>query len=260
MSNLTDQWRVALLAWDIPAEILNQAPTSPWIHPVEIFEVKESDNIEITPSARRALDALPLGGSILDVGSGGGKATAQLLPTAAHAIGVDHQPEMLQKYEEMAQAREISVETYHGDWPDVAAKVPAADVVVCHHVLYNVQELAPFLIALNDHARKRVVIEIPEHHPLTSTRELWKHFWNIDRPTEPSAILALAIARELGFSAEIEHSTIPSRSSISMQKMVEFTRIRLCLNSERDAEIQAVLESAPADTIREVATIWWDVA
>jgi hypothetical protein len=52
-----------------------------------------------------------------------------------------------------------------GRWPDVAPSTPNTDVVVCHHVVCNVGDLAPFLAALDDHAERRVAVELTEHHP-----------------------------------------------------------------------------------------------
>ena len=46
-------------------------------------------------------------------------------------------------------------------WPDVASQAPPADVVVSSHVLYNVPDIGPFLVALHEHARRRVVVETP---------------------------------------------------------------------------------------------------
>jgi hypothetical protein len=42
-----------------------------------------------------------------------------------------------------------------GSWPDAALRVPAADVVTCHHVLCNVPGLASFVTALTAHAGRR---------------------------------------------------------------------------------------------------------
>jgi hypothetical protein len=41
----------------------------------------------------------------------------------------------------------------------VAADAPRVAVVVCHHLLYNVSELAPFIAGLDGHAEGRVVVE-----------------------------------------------------------------------------------------------------
>src|SRR4029453_4013537 len=57
-------------------------------------------------------------------------------------------------------------EGVQGRWPEVAGRVPVADVVVCHHVLYNVADLAPFADALTTHARPRVVGELTDRNPL----------------------------------------------------------------------------------------------
>jgi hypothetical protein len=46
-----------------------------------------------------------------------------------------------------------------GTWPDVATQTPVAEVAVCHHVVYNVADLAAFAQALTDHASARIVIE-----------------------------------------------------------------------------------------------------
>ena len=63
-------WAAELAKWSIPAEILAQAETSPWIHPPALFQIPTS--IPLNPSHEIALAALPNGGSVLDIGCGGG--------------------------------------------------------------------------------------------------------------------------------------------------------------------------------------------
>ncbi len=45
-------------------------------------------------------------------------------------------------------------------WPDVADEVDIHDVVMCANVVYDVQDIGPFLDALAGHAGKGVVVEI----------------------------------------------------------------------------------------------------
>jgi hypothetical protein len=42
---------------------------------------------------------------------------------------------------------DVTVRTLCGRWPDIAPQAPTADVVLCHHVLYNVADIAPFAAA-----------------------------------------------------------------------------------------------------------------
>ena len=252
-------WREGLAQWAIPKEILAQAPTSPWIHPVQMFTVVQDQDAQPSPSDMQARAALTSGrDSVLDIGCGGGRSTAPLIPPATNVIGVDHQEVMLQKFSEMALARGATPQTFLGDWPEISGQVPKADVVVCHHVLYNVEEIEKFLVALNEHARHRVVIELPLHHPLHSQSWLWQHFWGISRPTEPNAHLALEIIRDLGYRAEMTEWSSPMRANISLDEKVEFTRIRLCLTADRDEEIRELLINHE-EPERELVTLWWDV-
>lgn len=254
------QWRDDLAHWAIPDEILSQAPEKPWIHPVAMFTVTDEAMTD-SVSHERARAALPSGGSVLDVGSGGGRATFALVPPAGEVSAVDHQPEMLDAFATTAEQRGVKHHEYLGDWPDIAAQVPPADVVVCHHVAYNVADIVPFLIALDTHARLRVVLEIPTHHPMTNMNPLWKQFWNLDRPTRPTAQDVHAISRHLGFPAEIDvwfDETWGNRVALPEEERVRFARIRLCLTEDRDAEVAAALIAQADGQPREVATIWWD--
>ena len=60
-----------------------------------------------------------------------------------------------------------------GRWPDVAPQTPAADVAVCGHVAYNAPDLDAFVVALTAHARRRVVLELTDRHPLSWMNDLW---------------------------------------------------------------------------------------
>ncbi len=185
-----------------------------------------------------------------------------LVPPAGMVVGVDHQQGMLDAFADAAKRRGVRSQEFLGDWPAVADAVPECDVVVCHHVAYNVADIAPFLTALDRHARVRVVIELPQHHPLSNMNPLWKQFWGLDRPTSPTAQDLAAIARALGFEAHLdlwEDETWGRRVTLPDDERVRFARIRLCLGEDRDAEVAAALIAQSDAQPREVATVWWDV-
>jgi SAM-dependent methyltransferase len=250
-------WATELAKWSIPEDILAQAETSPWIHPPSLFQIPEE--IEFTPSHEAAMFALPELGSVLDIGCGGGVAAFALAKKFPKVIGVDHQEEMLEMFTANAAHRNLESETHLGFWPDVANEVTAADVVTVYNVMYNVSDVLPFIQALNQHARKRVVIEIPAHHPLANLSEAWKHFWNLDRPSEPTPELLVSILADLGIKAQISYWISEVRKEVDFEQQVEFTRIRLCLPTSKAQEIRNFLTSNPPSRTKEVATIWWDI-
>ncbi len=254
--NPFDHWREALGLWRIPEQILAQAPESPWIHPVELFDVTALDVIPDSPS--HAAARAGLGSSLLDVGCGGGKAAFACVPPATHVIGVDHQAGMLEKFTQSATQRGVTSETFLGDWPDVADAVPVADVVTCHHVFYNVPELRPFVQALSSHARNRVVVELPMHHPQSDNSSYWQHFWGVERPTTPTALDAAEAVRSLGYEVQVETSTVVQKPLIDEDMAVRFMRIRLCLPASRDEEVRDFMRSLPTQP-RENVTLWWNI-
>ena len=252
-------WRGSLQQWAIPQHIIDAAPESPWIHPVESFVPRGDLHVDV-PSRTRALEALTGDSpSVLDVGCGGGRAAFGLVPPAVRVVGVDHQQGMLDVFAQQAADRGVACETVPGDWPEASPRTPVCDVVVCHHVFYNVQDLEPFVRVLSAHAARRVVVELPGVHPLSNMSAAWSHFWGLERPSSPTADDALACVRSLGHDARIEWFADPPRDHHPpTDDEVRHTRIRLCLSAERDNDVREFLASHPRAP-RQLATIWWDV-
>ena len=252
------RWREALAEWAIPDEILSRAPESPWIHPPVLFGLPE--RIEDSPSHARAREALLEGGSVLDVGCGGGIAAYAITPPARRVIGGDHQADMLSMFRDYGASRGVEVFTVEGDWPDVAGITPSADVVTSHHVVYNIGDVVPFLAALDDHASRRVVIEMPERHPLAGLSPAWRHFWDLERPEGPTPDDLLAVVAEMGITAHSESFTGTMRGEVDLDQAAHFTRIRLCLAPEREGEVREFLAAQPPTGARALRVVWWDVA
>jgi SAM-dependent methyltransferase len=266
-----ERWARELPGWGIPQEILAAAPESPWGFPAELFRVRaeRATTREPTASTRRALEALPEGGSVLDVGVGGGAASLPLAERASLLVGVDTSADMLAAFAEGASSRGVKALAVEGAWPDVASGVLETDVVVCNHVLYNVRDLEPFVRALDAHARGRVVIEITATHPLAWMSGLWKHFHGLERPERPTADDAFEALGELELEArrDVELRTPLSSGFERREDAVALVRRRLCLPPERDAEIAEALgallvesdglwAAGPAE--QTLATLWWD--
>ncbi|MGH3341654.1 MAG: class I SAM-dependent methyltransferase, partial [Carbonactinosporaceae bacterium] len=242
-----ERWRASLAAWEIPEHIRAAAGESAWVMPRRFFARRAERSLAAPegPSYLRAREALQPAGSVLDVGAGGGAACLPLAAAATRLMAVDSDPLLLDMLAEAAGRLSTPVELVTGRWPDVAGSVPPADVVVCHHVLYNVPDVGDFVRELAAHARRRVVIEITGRHPLTVLNPLWWRFHQVSRPEGPTADDALEVLAELGIRAGVQRWTRPPTVEVQERPddLVEVTRRRLCLPPGRAGEVADALRS-----------------
>ena len=269
LTRLLDTWRCDLDSWAIPAHISAAVAESPWVLARPVF-ARRADRLSSAPSGpsyERAWAALDPPGSILDVGAGAGAACLPLLSRGTALTVVDRDAGMLALVAERAAVLDVAAQCVHGSWPEAAAQVPAADLVTCHHVLYNVPDLAPFVSALTARARRVVITEMTAEHPLVTLNGLWLKFHGLRRPESPTAADLLQILAAMGLQPGHQRWRRPGAVDYaSFEELTDVTRRRLCLPPERAAEVADALAEAGADPShpgelaspgREVVTIWW---
>jgi hypothetical protein len=105
-----------------------------------------------------------------------------------------------------------------------------------------------------------VVLELPDHHPLSTMSEAWRFFWQLGRPDDPTASDLIDVLNELGVDAHREQWHGAMRAAPSLDEAAHFTRIRLCLPSSREDEVREFLARQPDPSARELSTIWWETS
>ncbi|CAN5717285.1 hypothetical protein BH20ACT2_BH20ACT2_04550 [soil metagenome] len=242
----------------MPQAIVDQAPEDEGSLAPERFRWRpEVDATQPTrPSRRRALEALPEGGTVLDVGVGGGASSLGLLPTAGRIVGVDPLAGMLESFEASARAAGVATRTVLGVWPDVVDEVEPADIVVCHHAVYRVVEIEDFVAALTARARHRVVLEVSARHPLASLDGLVQALHGFEPPDWLVADELFALLDSLGLAVEREDIVLAPQAREITPQLVAFTRRRLFVGAARDPEIESFLRAQQPREHR-VAALWW---
>jgi hypothetical protein len=265
------QWHDDLQAWAIPDAILQAADRSPWGHSVRRFAARADADLAHPGGASYAMAVAalePYGGTatLLDVGAGAGAASLPLAPWTSRLTAVDTQRGMLDALAERAAARDLDVRLVEGRWPVVADEVEVHDVVVCHHVLYDVADVGPFLVALTDRARGRVVVEMTERHPMQWLNPLWLHFHDLERPVRPTADDLVPVLLDTGVAAlAVEHSWREQHEALDEPSRVAQVTRFLCLPVEREPEVAEQLRRlgpdqwGPSATTRRqrVVTLAW---
>lgn len=265
------RWGSALRGWEIPEEIRCRAPETPWGFPTGVFEKRTVSALRrpLSHSHRRALEALPASGTLLDVGVGAGASSLPLAPHTSIITGVDSSAKMLEAFSRAADALGANIRTEHGSWPEIAGKVEPAHVAVCHHVLFNVSDLGPFASALNDKASRRVVVEMTPAHPMAWMNDLWLRFHGLRRPTGPTYEDASAALQELGFqvSCSVNESPPVLSGFETRADAVALVRKRLCLEPSQDEAIAEALGDrlfvkeglwSTGPPRHMIVTLWWD--
>ncbi|HEX6472994.1 MAG TPA: class I SAM-dependent methyltransferase [Streptosporangiaceae bacterium] len=267
---LADRWRDDLAAWAIPDEILAAVTASPWAASPALFARRADAELRAPrgPSHVRALEALPPGGSVLDVGAGAGAAGLPLAVARRAALhAIDLSADMLDELADRAAAHGVRTRLLRGRWPDAADPSCTADVAVCKDVVYNVPELPAFFAALTAHARRRVVVELTERHPMAPLNPLWLRLHGLRRPDRPVAGDAYAIAAAMGLRPRAERWTRATHGPYgTFDELVDVVRTRLCLPAERAADAAAALRDLGTDPAepylpgtrdRTAVTLWW---
>lgn len=268
LADLLEAWRDEIRDWRIPDEIRRRAEDEPPL----ARRVPDASGPPPLPtgslSFAREWEALEAPGSVLDVGAGTGDASLALTGRVTHITAVDTSLEQLDMLERRARFLGVPVRTVCGSWPDVGHNIAASDVVVCHYVLYEVEDIGPFVDALTAHARRRVVLTIPLQHPQAAFTPLWEHFYGLRRPNGPIADNALEILRAMGLDPRMEVwvDVDGFGGYSSFDELVDRTRRRLYLPPQRSGEVANQLLGLGVDPAqptslgtvgRKVATLWW---
>ena len=138
---------------------------------------------------------------ILDVGAGGGRMALPLALSAKKVIAVEPSPSMCRVLREaVAEFDVMNVEVMESGWLD--AQVPQADVALCCHVLYTIQDIEPFVRKLEEHA-SRVLVVMFQSPPQSQIYPLWEPVHGEPRLPLPSVPEFLEVLDQLGIEPEV---------------------------------------------------------
>jgi precorrin-6B methylase 2 len=253
-----DRWRELLQRSAVPQEIIDASPEPEATLEPERFRWRPEEDATqpVRPSRRRALEALPDGGTVLDVGVGGGASSLGLVPRPGLIVGVDPLEGMLESFRASAAEAGVAAKAVLGTWPEVADQVEPADVAVCHHAIYRVAELEGFLTALTERTRHRVVVEVSARSPLSQVDTLWKLLHGIDRPEWQVADEVEVVLKAMGTAVEREDMVLAPRAPEITPELVAFFRRRLYVGPDRDPDIERFLRDREPQEHRVIA-LWW---
>ncbi len=264
------RWEAALAAWAWPEEIRDAAPADPWrLDPSELRGRGGRLADHDSPADVAAMESLPRRGTVLDVGCGTGATSRPLRSRASRVTGVDPRPTMLDRFvaddEERGLLERLTstpaeLVAVEGRWPDVAAELPAADVVVTGNVLYDVTDgVGDFVAALHEHARRRVVVTLTARHPLHWVNPYAEAVHGIRRPAEPTAEVAADVVREVTgiaprFVTWTDHLSRPDDD----EALLRLVARRACVRDDQLDDLRDVLARLPVPTTRAMAALVWD--
>jgi SAM-dependent methyltransferase len=135
----------------------------------------------------------------LDIGCGGGRYALPLARRVQHVVAVDPSPAMLDVLREGMAAHAIgNIEIVPGRWPDMAGRMPRADVALMAHVGYDIEDIGPFL-ASAEIVSRRCLMVMSECATTTAASAFWEPVHGEPRvplPALPELVsLLLALGR-----------------------------------------------------------------
>jgi SAM-dependent methyltransferase len=212
------------------------------------------------------LPRLRAGDHVLDVGAGSGRYVPLLAAHAAHVTALEPSPAMLRHLQTHAFP---NLDVVEGRWPEIS--VPEVDVAISAHVLYGVRDLAPFLLAMQQVARRACFLYLAIQHPASFISPFWERIHGTARLPLPGALECLNALYQLGIDAHLD--VIPLQGSVLFKDEDEALadirwRLRVGPDPQRDNQIRSAIRELlmaddeqqlhPPDPIDRAAVIWWE--
>ena len=227
-------------------------PADTWTDSASMF--KADPHREGDPVVEALRSRLHPGETLLDVGAGGGRLALPLSLTCESVTAVEPSPSMCAVLRETALEYGIgNVEIVESGW--LHADVDPADVVLCSHVVYVIEDIGPFVRKMSDHARRMVMAVVFRASPISRLYGLWEQVHGEKRHALPALPQFVPVLEELGIRSEItELDEQPDWGFASHGDALDSIARRIFVNPGTDA--MARLERALDDWLYEDDGAW----
>lgn len=187
----------------------------------------------------------------LDIGAGAGRYALPLARSVRTVVALDQSGSMLAALRDGAAVHGIAnVTTHQGAWPpDPGLRAalgpdPVADVTLIAHVGYDIEEIAPFLGAMESAARRRCVAVLMERNPASVAGPFWSPVHGEERVPLPALPHFAELLAARGSLPEVTRLSSPRRRWTDPDELIAFLRRQLWTapGSAADARLLAAVD------------------
>jgi SAM-dependent methyltransferase len=193
---------------------------------------------------------------VLDIGAGGGRYSLPLALFCHEVIALDPSPGMLEVLRQGMAEHDISnVRPLAGRWPETTAD---GDVALMSHLGYDVEDIGPFLEAMERAARRLCIAVLLDQPPPREADRLWPAIHGVERAALPSLpeFLSLLLAR--GRLFEVRLFERPAQSYPQREVLLAWLRGQLWTapDGEKDRQLQRLLAERAEERDDRIALSW----
>jgi CTP:molybdopterin cytidylyltransferase MocA/ubiquinone/menaquinone biosynthesis C-methylase UbiE len=200
------------------------------------------------PILNDLLDHLRPGETWLDVGAGAGRFALPIAraldDSGGSVVAIDPSGSMLESLREIAEDYDIeNVTTVHARWPPARPADFEADVVLIAHVAYDIEDIEPFVDALETAARRLCVAVLMECQPSSIADACWPPVHGEPRISLPALPDFVELLEARGRQPSVRMLAREPRSFESRDALVGFLRRQLWIaeDGEKEGKFQDAL-------------------
>lgn len=236
---LEDAWAERVRANREQAERVREVPAGDFYAPVSALFVADPRRTgEPTLEALRSMARRDE--TWLDIGAGAGRYALPLALIVKRVIAVEPSPGMRRALRTgVAEHGMANVRVVAGAWPtalDLVGRAPAADVALIAHVGYDIEEIGPFLDAMETATRDRCVAVLTDRSPASVADPFWPVVHGEARVPLPALPELLEALHARGRETDVVMVERAGRSFESVDALTAFLRRQLFIaeGGERD--------------------------
>ena len=183
----------------------------------------------------------------LDVGAGAGRYALPLALRVKQVIAVEPSASMRQAMRTgIAEHGTQNIRIVGAAWPEALGQLgepPVADVALIAHVGYDIEQIGPFLDALEAAVRQRCVAVLTDRSPASVADPFWPIVHGEERAALPALPELIAVLRARGRDTELQRVGRPPRTFESPQALETFVRRQLFIapGGAKDDRFRAAL-------------------